>query len=98
MSQFLDCLDFAPQGVIDTIKKVAVQIKLNDVAKRQAIKDKTGFDVTKAIEISEETEVFEDAIPSGRRTAVPDFSTTETKPEKKRREPILANYEVIIKE
>lgn len=42
--------------------------------------------------------MFEDAIPSGRRTAAPDFSTTETKPEKKRREPILANYEVIIKE
>lgn len=98
MSQFLDCLDFAPQGVIDTIKKVAVQIKLNDVAKRQAIKDKTGFDVTKAIEISEETEVFEDAIPSGRRTAAPDFSNTDTKSVKKRREPVLAKYEVIVKE
>jgi hypothetical protein len=49
LDAFLDCLDFAPQGVIQLIKDIAVKLPLNDVAKRQAIKDKTGFDVDRAI-------------------------------------------------
>lgn len=50
-----DCLDFAPQGTIDLVKKVAVELPLNDVAKRKAILEMTGFNVTSAIEINEET-------------------------------------------
>ena len=50
-----DCLDFAPQGTIDLVKKIAVDLPLNDVAKRKAILDMTGFNVTSAIEINEET-------------------------------------------
>ena len=41
LDQFLDCLDFAP----------AVELPLNDMAKRKAIQDKLHFDVTRAIEI-----------------------------------------------
>lgn len=51
LDQFLDCLDFAPQGIIDLIKDMAVSLPVNDMAKREAIKEKLGFDVTKAIEI-----------------------------------------------
>lgn len=50
IEQLLDCLDFAPGGVIDLVKKIAVELKLNDYQKRQAIKEKVGFDVTAAIE------------------------------------------------
>lgn len=46
---FLDCLDFAPDGVVDLVKKYAISLPLNDMKKRQAIKDKTGFDVTQAL-------------------------------------------------
>ena len=49
IDQFLDCLDFAPVGVIDLIKKFAVTIPLSDYNKRQALKEKTGFDVDAAI-------------------------------------------------
>ena len=52
LDAFLDCLDFAPVGVIDLIKKLAVSLPLNDMEKREAIKNKFGFDVTKAIENS----------------------------------------------
>ena len=52
MDEFLDCLDFAPVGVMDLVKKYAVELPLNDSAKRKAIKDKTGFDVDKALEMS----------------------------------------------
>lgn len=55
LDAFLDALDFAPIGVIDLIKTMAVQLPLTDMAKRKALKEKTGFDVDKAlIHIEEE--------------------------------------------
>ena len=52
LEQFLDCLDFSPEVTKEMIKDLAVELSLNDIAKRQAILDKLGFDVTKAIEIN----------------------------------------------
>lgn len=49
MDAFLDCLDFAPTGVIDLIKKLSVSLPLTDVNKRQALKEKTGFDCDSAV-------------------------------------------------
>ena len=46
---FLDALDFAPTGVIDLIKKFAVSLPLSDLNKIAALKEKTGFDVTKIL-------------------------------------------------
>ena len=46
---FLDALDFAPIGVIDLIKKYSVALPITDMNKRKALKEKTGFDVDKAI-------------------------------------------------
>lgn len=84
LDAFLDALDFAPLGVIDLIKSMAVQLPLTDLNKRKALKDKTGFDVDKALvhleeEKEEESEHIEPAAPerrvkpetttSGRRTA-----------------------------
>ena len=51
LDQFLDCLDFAPEVIKDMVKDMAVDLPLNDIAKRQAIQEKLGFDVTRAIEI-----------------------------------------------
>ena len=51
LDQFLDCLDFAPESVKENIKDLAVELPLNDVAKREAIQEKLNFDVAKAIEI-----------------------------------------------
>ena len=71
LDQFLDCLDFAPEGVIDMIKSLAVSLPLNDVAKRQAILDKTGFDVTRAIELGLTSNNPTENKKIGRRAAVP---------------------------
>lgn len=49
LDAFLDCLDFAPTGVMDLIKKFAVQIPMTDTTKIDALKEKTGFDVAKAL-------------------------------------------------
>lgn len=51
--EFLDCLDFAPEGVIDLIKRLAVDLPLSDANKAKALKDKTGFDAFTAIKNDE---------------------------------------------
>lgn len=54
LDEFLDCLDFAPIGVIELIKKYAVSLPLTDYNKRKALKEKTEFDVDEAIKHEEE--------------------------------------------
>lgn len=56
LDELLDCLDFAPEGVIELVKTLSVELPLNDVAKREAILEKTNFNVTNAIQIKKETE------------------------------------------
>ena len=85
LDAFLDALDFAPLGVIDLIKSMSVSLPLTDLNKRKALKEKTGFDVDKALthieeEKAEEGDFIEPAQPerrvkpqttaaAGRRTA-----------------------------
>jgi len=80
LDEFLDCLDFAPEGVKESIKSIAVELPLNDVAKRQAIQEKLGFNVTNAIEnlkIAEE-DIVEKKETTKRRAAVPSKSDSDT--------------------
>ena len=57
LDEFLDCLDFAPPGVIDLIKKLSVTLPLGDISKRKALKEKTGFDCDAALKhVMEEKE------------------------------------------
>ena len=90
LDAFLDALDFAPQGVIELIKKLSVSIPMVDMNKRKALKAKTGFDVEAALKHIEEEK--EDAgqntilkqtaterrvqpeAPTGRRTAAPKYN------------------------
>lgn len=71
LEQLQDCLDFAPNGVIDLIKSLAVSLKIDNLSKRKAIQEKTGFNVTRAIEINEESEEEETSkeTTQGRRAA-----------------------------
>ena len=78
LDQLLDCLDFAPEGVIDLIKKLSIEVKLNDVSKREAIKSAIGFDVTAAIANVEYAFQALDALPEG--FSVPDGRTSHGAP------------------
>lgn len=70
LDQLLDCLDFAPTGVIQLVKDLAVSLPCNDVAKRTAIFEKTGFNVSNALEMMKEEEEPESTTEiSGRRSA-----------------------------
>lgn len=76
LDEFLDCLDFAPEGVLQTIKTLSVELPLNDVAKRKAIFDKMNFNVDNAVRnkqlIEQEDGVDGSVKPAGkqRRAAV----------------------------
>lgn len=52
LDQLKDCLDFAPEGVIEIIKKIAVETELPDTLKRTAITEKTGFNIDNAITVN----------------------------------------------
>ena len=78
LEELEDCLDFAPQGVRELVKS-------------QAIKDMTGFDVTKAIEINEESEK-QDIETKSRRVAPTETHTAQ------RRVPSTQNKITILKD
>lgn len=54
LNEFTDALNFAPDGIKDIIKSLAVSLPLNDMSKRDAIKTILHFDVTKVIENNKE--------------------------------------------
>lgn len=56
IEQFEDFLNFAPAGLKDTMKDMAVDIKVNNVKKRELIKEYLGLDVSKAIELLDDNE------------------------------------------
>ena len=87
LDELKDCIEFAPKGTVDLVKQLAVELPLNDITKRKAILDMTGFNVDAAIMINEETKdemedthrvrrvnekpVEEEVKPAGRRAAAP---------------------------
>lgn len=97
LDSFLDALDFAPVGVIDLIKHFAVKVPMNDNAKREALKKKTGFDVTKALEneaADKAEEESEKTATAGRRVPVAkkaEAPVEETAPTRR----TTANYKVV---
>lgn len=77
LDEFLDCLDFAPQGVLNVVKELAISLPLNDMAKRQAILDKLNFDVSKAIELTAESEEEKIVKTVGKRRAAVPFKVSQ---------------------
>lgn len=92
MDQFLDCLEFAPQGTIELVKDWAVKLELNDIQKREAIYKKTGFNVTTAININKESEVDNEETDNKVRRAAPITSESEEKPSRRR---TTSKYDVV---
>lgn len=89
IEQFMDFLDFAPEGMINLAKDLAVSMEISDIRKREAIKNKTGFDVTVAITINHEmdeepkedikvrrTSPITDEKNEGRRATPPKYKVT----------------------
>lgn len=71
LDEFEDCLNFAPLGVLELIKQVAVSLPLNDVAKRDLIQKKLDFSVSGAIELAKVDEAEPVKEAPKRKAAVP---------------------------
>ena len=69
LDQLSDCLNFAPKGVLDLVKKLAVSLPLNDLNKCELISEKLGFDVLKTIENSKDAETATENKPVTRKAA-----------------------------
>lgn len=87
IDQLEDCLNFAPQGVIDLVKTLAVSLEIPDVRKRDLITKKTGFNVSNAIMVNkvlaeedEDKEKQKEVIKQRKATPI---ETKEDKPVRK---------------
>ena len=88
LDAFLDALDFAPDGVIDLIKRMCISLPVTDYNKMKALKEKTGLDVEAALkniraEKEDEPASIDDStpqrrvkadVPEGRRAAAPKYN------------------------
>ena len=101
LDEFLDCLDFAPPGVLEMIQQKAVQLPLNDNSKREAIKRVLGFDVTAVIQHErevkeeEEKENIEEAPEKKRRVNAAPAVEQPAENEKTRRVAPTKQYKVV---
>jgi hypothetical protein len=64
LDAYLDCLEFAPVGIIDLIKLYAVELPLTDTRKIEALKERTGFDAAVAYKNKMADLAPEDAAPA----------------------------------
>lgn len=90
LEQLEDALNFAPSGVIDAIQKLSVQLELPDMRKRKLILEKTGFNITGAIDIMTDNEE-ETQEETTKRKAAP-ITKKEGAPQRKA---TLPDYKVI---
>lgn len=67
LDQLDDCLTFGGAGIVDMVRKIAIDTELNDVKKRKLILEKTGFNISKAIEINQLSENAEEAKEAPKR-------------------------------
>lgn len=69
IDEFLDALDFAPAGTIETIKSMCATLPVTDTLKIDAIKKRYGIDLSKIIENIKEEEPAEATSVKTRRTS-----------------------------
>lgn len=95
LAELQDCLDFAPEGTVELIKKVAVETKLNDIQKRQAILEGAGFDVNTAVMVNEETADEKAEEVKTRRVSTPTKETPAAAPTGRRTAAPNISYKVV---
>ena len=71
LEQFVDALNFAPQGVKELIKDYSVSLPLNDVQKRRKVFEILDFDVDSAVKAKEAEAEGEEANKEVVRIAAP---------------------------
>ena len=97
LEQLQDALEFAPEGVVELIKKEAVELPVNNVAMRKEILNATKFNVDKAIEINEESQETEESssAATSKRRSTPVAATSQNSTTSRKSEPIQSKYKII---
>ena len=79
LDSLLDCLDFAPSGVIDLVKELAISLPVNDSTKRQAIFEKTGLNIDQALLRKKEAEEEKNSTTATKERRVKVDNTTQAR-------------------
>ena len=95
LDAFLDFLDFAPSGALEIAKQIAVNEEVPDTRKREALSEKTGFNINAAIDLNKQladeeekpqeekkerrVTTTDNEKPAGRRTSAPQYKVDEKK-------------------
>jgi hypothetical protein len=69
LDEWLDALDFAPEGVIDLIKTLSVELPLTDTRKMDAFKEKKGIDLGRMIQVKKEVAAEEEQEEAAQKPA-----------------------------
>ena len=87
MDEWLDALDFAPDGVIDLIKEFSAELPLTDTRKMQAFQEKKGINLANMIQLrQEEKREEQESAAAGaaeRRTAAAEAPKEEAAPQRR---------------
>lgn len=101
MDEFMDTLDFAPEGVIGLMKDLAVKLEIPDVRKRQAISERTHSNVDNAIKINQLSKAAdEEKDTETKQRRVKPTETTEAAQPQRRTNPTASTtgkYKVVSK-
>ena len=95
LDQLEDCLNFAPQGVLDILKDKAVSLEIPDMRKRDLISKKLGFNIDNAIKI--EKAFKEDSTLNNKETTAPERKSIPVVVEDKPVRKASSKYNVVSK-
>ena len=95
LDELKDCLDFAPEGTVELVKKVAVETELNDIRKRDAIQEATGFNINSAIEINKETSEEKPEETKVRRASAPWKEDEQVSTGRRVSAPTASKYKIV---
>lgn len=95
LDEWLDALDFAPEGVLDLIKTLSVELPLTDTRKMDAFKEKKGVDIGRMIQAKKEVEAEEEANGEEKKEAPKRRTQTSTSTTNPARRTSGSKYKVI---
>ena len=95
LDELKDCLDFAPEGTVELVKKVAVETELNDIRKRNAIQEATGFNINSAIEVNKETSEERPEETKVRRASAPKKEDAQVSIGRRVSAPTTSKYKIV---
>lgn len=84
LAQLEDCLNFGTAGVLNLVKKYAVELEIDEYSKRDLISKKLDFNIDNAIRIKREAQEDEDnenqEIITRKATPITETTTVESEP------------------